>query len=131
MSNRAPHIAAAVAFDLAKPSTPCPVYLIRVLREGPDGPLWPEVNGKPFRWNYGWPCQCGMGLSSLLWPTINRHNICAVGGAFGLSFDAAETVFWNQHLALGFSGCRGRDLVTPAHVADALERALTRAWRAA
>ena len=114
-----------------KPAQPDAAYLSRVLREGPDGPLWPVVDGRPMPWNYNNTCLCGMGVAQMLWPRILRHlGGGFVGDAIGIGSEAGFTIFEDLPRHLGFIAVGGDytdeayERVTPLHVADALDVAL-------
>ena len=91
-----------------KPATPCAKYLSRVLREGPEGPLWP----RGFEWSYPDSSHCAIGLSRKLWGKFST---------FDLDPWMAHRVFVSAEVPLGIYWGD----VTPLHVADALDCALS------
>ena len=96
----------------ARPAQPDGAYLVRVLREGPTGPLWP----KGCEWNFANPCCCAIGIAGRIWDRF--MNAAYLGQALNLKFEVAADVFYGTFTPLT---CED---ITPAMVADALEAAL-------
>lgn len=110
---------------------PSLTLLSEILRAGPEHPLWP----RGFVWDYNSCSRCAMGLAWQIWSNLEWRPICSedMAEAFGMDRTAAHDIFLNAYSVLAMAMPPVGEVptdealwqsVTPAHVADAIDRYL-------
>jgi hypothetical protein len=90
----------------------------------------PESWPAGFTWNYQKLDNCALGLAGQLWPLGSFWSSENAATAFSMPRSATYSIFWNAHVGRRrFFGLipLGRSGVTPAMVADKIDRYLATA----